>query len=319
MTGTLLSGLTIILLLLAAEVGLRAYQKVTKKVPFSAWPSMQLDAVLGWKGYGVFGDPTTRRRKLAFVGDSYTLPLELDIASMCYSVLGRTLDVEVFAYGGGGYGTLQELLVLERFLLLVRPDFVVLQVCSNDFINNSWELENSSAFNNNLARRPYLVGDDIEYRAPWWFSPMLAGHFRLPQELAARIGRVRASLARRGMVGTVEATIEHQGLYFLPFRQAVDTTDRLVARIKTRLDDVPLIAFPVDTDQPYLDQWRTIFRRHGVPFVEDAVVEIRDAEQQGVRLRISDGAHWNAVAHRICGEALARWLRENAAESTQGK
>ena len=93
MRSALLVGIAIILSLLGAELGLRGYQKATKGVPFSAPPSMQFDSVLGWKGDGVFGDPLARRRKLVFVGDSCTLPLGgLDIASMCYSVLGRTLD-----------------------------------------------------------------------------------------------------------------------------------------------------------------------------------------------------------------------------------
>ena len=78
----------------------------------------------------------------------------------------RRLNVEVFAYGGSGYGTLQESLVVDHYLPIVRPDLVLLQVSYNDFINNSFELERASYYNNNFLLRPYLEGDRIRRRFP---------------------------------------------------------------------------------------------------------------------------------------------------------
>jgi hypothetical protein len=302
----------VLLVLATLEVGLRIHQSATRGVPFGASAGMLLDPLLGWKGHEIVGDPAARRPKLGFVGDSYTMPLEdLDVPSMCYSVLGRMLDVEVFAYGGGGYGTLQEALVIERFAPIVRPDIVVLQVSSNDFINNSWELERASYFNNNLAPRPYLMGSAIEYHAPPWFSPTLMSHSRLAPTLVIGTIRAQALLAGRGVVQSVESAIHREGLGFPPFRRAVDTTDQLIGRIQGLVGSTPLVAFPTDSFEPYFDEWRRIFERRSVPFVESVVERVQDAERKGAKLRLSDGAHWNHGGQRICGEVLAAWLRSN--------
>ena len=56
-------------------------------------------------------------------------------------------------------GTLQEVMIVERHIREIMPDILILQVCQNDFINNSFELESKSYFNNNNLLRPYLGSD----------------------------------------------------------------------------------------------------------------------------------------------------------------
>jgi hypothetical protein len=56
-------------------------------------------------------------------------------------VLGRALGAESFAYGVMGYGTLQQYMILDRYLDEIQPGLIILQMCSNDLINNSLSVE----------------------------------------------------------------------------------------------------------------------------------------------------------------------------------
>ena len=68
--------------------------------------------------------------------------------------------------GRCGYGSLQEFMILGRYLDEISPDIVLWQFCSNDFINNYHELESVSFSNNNQMTRPYYKNSDIEWLFP---------------------------------------------------------------------------------------------------------------------------------------------------------
>jgi hypothetical protein len=293
--------------LLAGELAARGYYRLARGIPFFGTRAhYEVHPVFGWLGHRVFGDPTTQRKKLLIVGDSMTNGLGVPARQLYFAVLGAALDVEVFAYGGAGYGTLQEYLVVDHYLPTVRPHLVLLQTSDNDFINNAWALERASFYHNNLAVRPYLEGDRIVYRFPSrlgdWSA--LLSHSRLAYYLVADGALIGATLAGRGWLRSVEEDVR-RGVAFPPFREAAATTETLVAKLKARLDAVPLIAFSADDGTA---AWRPIFARQAVPFIEDVPARIRDAEARGLVVRF-DGVHWNTEGHRIVGAALADALR----------
>ena len=90
-----------------------------------------------------------------------TQAVEVSDDQTYYSRLKRLLDIEVFAYGGGGYGTLQEFLIFDKYVDLIKPDIVLWQFSNNDIINNAPDLEAASTINNNGLVRPYLVNGHI--------------------------------------------------------------------------------------------------------------------------------------------------------------
>lgn len=303
--GLILVGLVAVLL--AGELVARAHYHVRYRIPFWAkrlpYPA---HPVFGWPGHQAFGDPSTARRKLFVVGDSMTHGVGVPAAQMYYTVLGADLGLEVFAYGGAGYGTLQEVLVVETHLPAVRPDLVLLQTSENDFVNNAWRLERASYLNNNLTRRPYLEGDRIVMRFP---SPvgdwtLLLGYSRLVCHLALDGARVTAALAGRGWIRPVEADLRAQPPPET-VKNALATTELVVARLRARLGTTPLVAFSADDGT---ELWRPILARQGVPFIDVVPAAIRQAEAQGHVVRL-DGAHWNSAGHQIVGAALAKALK----------
>lgn len=306
---------SLLTLFLVVEIGLRLQQRVTGAIPLFTSFRVRFDDVLGWEGKRMFGDVASRRPKLLIIGDSYTHGLSVPDQQLYPCVLGHTLDAEVFAYGGSGYGTLQEYLVLDRYLDEIKPDLVILQVTSNDFINNEWDLAKASLINNNLAVRPFLIDGRIEYRYPAFLGGtrlFLCAHSRAINIIVTRVERLAAVLAARGLLRTVEMDIKRQRMGFDPFVAAVRTTEVLVERFKRRAGRVPIIAFTVDAQQPYLEAFEQIFARSGIQLVEDVERVLSQAEEKGEPVRL-DGEHWNEAGHRIAGEALAGVLGDHGA------
>lgn len=292
------------------EAGARLYHLRAFGMPLTATIQLFSDPELGWRGIEVSGNLSSRRPRILVVGDSFTAPGHVPSSAMYYSVLGRLLDVEVFAYGAGGYGTLQEAMVLERYLPRVRPDLVVLQVHNNDFINNSWELERASYFNNNLLMRPYLMDGVIVYKFPTRFSGanlFLATHSRLAYELTIGLHRLGAFLSQARLLDSVEFDIWRDGLAFPPFRRAVDTTDTLIARIGRIVSPTPLVVFHAEPDDggAFYASWRALLQRREIRFCDDVGMSVRRAEVRGSMVRAPDGAHWNTAGHAIAARALA--------------
>ncbi len=214
------------------------------------------------------------------------------------------LGVEVFAYGGLGYGTLQEAMIIEQYVPMVQPDLVVLQVGSNDFINNSWELESQSYFNNNASRRPYLEGGRIRYHYPsrFWNPSVLIGYSRAAKWFVEQIAKVNSGLASLGLLHSIESDMRPD---FRPLRRSFATTDAIISDLKRRLP-VRLVAFA--SDDWLHDDWRSIFDRHDIPFFDGVAPAIRNLERErGASVR-PDTAHWNADGHRVVGLTLAHWL-----------
>ena len=63
-------------------------------------------------GFRVFGDPHSKKQKIFFIGDSQTQSRKVSDGDTYFEFVGRQTDSEIFAYGGGGYGSLQEYMIL---------------------------------------------------------------------------------------------------------------------------------------------------------------------------------------------------------------
>jgi lysophospholipase L1-like esterase len=297
------AGLTFMLLL--GEALARLYFLSIHQIPFFSTRSLTPRHYFGWQGHQTIGDLATTRPRILVVGDSMTHGLGwAQDADMYYATLGRLLNVEVFAYGAPGFGTLQEYLVIDRYVPLVKPDLVLLQTSFNDFINNTWELESASFLNNNLTSRPYLENGRLRYRFPSRYvdyTPLM-GHSRLAHILALRVARVFAALSMKGWPYSVERSLHPT---FKPLQRSIATTEQIIAMLKTSLGTIPLVAFAADGPDPY---WRAILERQGVPFYEGVPPAITAEERRlGTSIR-PDGAHWDSRGHRVVGELLAQWI-----------
>lgn len=308
------------LLFLTLDISLRFYYLIKYREEFLQKLGDKVrDPVLGWHGDKKFGDFSSKKPKIFFVGDSFTYrdPNHPERhRAMYYDVVGKNLEVEIFEYGGGGYGTLQEYLVIDKFIDEIKPDLVVLQVTSNDFLNNLWDLEKKSYIHNNYLVRPYLEKGRIIYRyprGPFFLRKYLMPYSYLIYWCLSRIDLVLAKAADQGTLPTIEAEILAKGLRLDAFRRSVNVTSELVAMIKKRCRDTPVIAFPVFTHEPYFSQFKSIFRKQGIAFLEE-IPKLAWRAEKGVddsQKLIRDDSHWGPIGHRACGDYLSEYIRNN--------
>lgn len=323
--------------LLCVEAGVRIYDRWRRGTPLTTNETrgaLRDDPALGWApresyrnahGQNTHGgsqyvvrfsqnssgmrvcDALEGRKTMLVVGDSYTEAWEASDDREYYCVAARELGVNAQAVGAGGYGTLQERMVLDRLLAATRPDLVVLQICFNDFINNDYDLEKASWQNNHFTIRPYWRSGRVELLIPT--------HFSLWFEEGRRHSRVMSDLYN-GFVNrsaatahSVEEDIE-AGQSQRGFGIAVGETQEIFGQIAALTKGTKLIGMAVDLKEPYLTSFRRIFREQNIPLVEEPAMAVSAAAARGEDVFAGDGVHWSETGHRIAGEALARVIQK---------
>ena len=321
-----LSVVVTIVTLLVAEGGLRLAFSVRS---WNEPPDRELDQTLGWRpkanltldrdmpgfgrvhysttrgGFRIFGDPASTKTKVLFLGDSYTEAATVSDGEPYYSRLARTLpSIEVFAIGGGGYGTLQEYQQLDAWTDTIHPDLVIVQTHPNDLINNSHALESRSTTDNNQMTRPYWEHDAIIQRFPenaaWGPLYNLARHSYL-----LRLVNVNVVFLQSRSVNSVEQTATRDDA---DVRAAATTTAQLLARMRQRAG-VPVAVFSVKADASALWTVSDVCQQGGVAFIPGVGEAVDDAGAKGERVNgLPADAHWNARGHEIAAGVIGAWI-----------
>lgn len=329
--------ISLIVIFLICEVLMRGYQFLR-----SPSPSIVMDSELGWKpgpnidflsvvadaggeyyalritsdenGFRMFGDiNSSDKKKVLFIGDSYTQAMEVSDRHIYFAHLQRDLDIEVFGLGTGGYGTLQSYMLLKQWLDEIEPDIVVYQFCTNDFINNSYDLENQSIFNNNGLKRPYLNDGEIFHKLPKKMPNIRHFANKYSRFLYYVLSRIDIMNSQYG-ADSVEYTILEKGREYPDYKKAIEVTEETMRRMKDAVETsgAEFLTFASDDNQPYYDDYLDIVSTlEGVHLVEGVSAAIREAEELGVTVRAADMAHWNNEGHRIAAEVLKGYFTEN--------
>ena len=268
-------------------------------------------------GFRAWGNPEQHANlSLLVIGDSFTHALQVSADHAYYSLVGTELGVEIFAYGTGGYGTLQELLVLKDLLKRLTPQAVLLQFCSNDFINNHFNLELRSRYNNNGLLRPYYEGDgEIYFRVPKHPAGLRKFAARHSDLLYFIFSRMDLVLSQRGG-DSVESVISRAGLADTDFAESVEITGQLLNNIRNVVPaEVPVFTFCVDDSQPSYDLLENLAAANGLVFIDGVPQAIRVAEKRGKCTRAEDGGHWNEYGHELAASVLSDFLAHRWIES----
>jgi hypothetical protein len=341
----LLPFLSVVFGVLAAEATLRFYHFLTWDISLidgqprkmGGLSPIIMDAELGWRatenyqhegtrnnsagkpyalkisqnrqGFRMFGQQSSGKPRVFVIGDSFTQATAVSDDKTYYSVISELLDIEVFAYGGGGYGTLQEWLIFDRYFDSLKPDLVLWQFSTNDFINNSPALETASRINNNGMIRPYWINHRIDYILP----KQSMVNLRLFALQYCRICYVALSRVDRLFADKLKTTVETEtstgGSAHAAFRASVDITAEIMTMARRRAASIPMVGFIVGLGQPYGPEYeqgfKEISRSLKIILLDDVERAVLTAEQKGVVVRAADGAHWNESGHRIAGEAIA--------------
>lgn len=341
LSGCLVSAITTALCALALEAGTRWYVRRQGRPGARPSAAMQLDDRLGWRPMPSFRRSGERadlaghryrvetrvdadgfrryrmeqpRGRLLVIGDSYTWAVDAGDDATYYALLHRDLRMDVDAFGCGGYGTLQEFMVLDDCFDRVHPTAVLLQMCRNDLVNNSYALEARSRINNNSMRRPYLAPDGaVAYAFPCGFPRRLPAlrdfANRRSTFLYFLFSRVDRRLAASGV--SVESLYEQDDPEAARlYAEAMDVTGRLLHRVRDRVPaGVPVFAFCTDDIEPYTAGFRRIASEAGLLWVDGVAQAVAQARERGEVVQAADGWHWNPRGHELAAGVLAPALR----------
>lgn len=343
---------SIILFLITAEIAVRFYhylrfnisfaegQPLTKGGPSRLSPIV-LDEELGWRptenyrfdgkkhssdgieysakvsqdknGFRMYGDISSGKPKILVIGDSFTQAVDTSDDKTYYAVVRDLLDVEVFAYGGGGYGSLQELMILDKYFDVIRPDLILWQYSTNDLVNNSPDLETASTRNNNGMPRPYWIDGNISYILPTRDSKgvrlFAIKYCRVCYMVLNRLDRLQAAIHGK----TVETETSEGEPAYPTFLRAIRATDEIMEKVRYRAGSVPIVAFIVGYGSygpEYENGLAEISRHHDIILLNDVEAAVLSAERKGTAVRAADSAHWNEVGHQIVGRAIVAGLRD---------
>jgi len=261
----------------------------------------------------MYGNPHEEtKKKVLFIGDSFTHAIHVSNDKTYYAVLKKNLDIEVFVLAVQGYGTLQEYMMLDKYVDGIDPDLVVIQFCGNDFINNYYELELASSWNNNGLRRPYFINNSITYKTPANFPAIrdfAANYSHFMYLVISRLDRLKASHDKSGE--SVEHIIATQGLAFPLFKESAEITERLLRMIKQRIPaQTPILAFSTGYAGRDDKEFKRLSEKIGIRYIESPSLALRAAEHAGVTTTVADGQHWSNEGHEIVANALQAYLKE---------
>lgn len=255
-------------------------------------------------GFRSFGDVESGKIRIFFIGDSFTQAYHVSDGHAYFDVVGKLRpDVEIFAYGAGGYGTLQEVLALDNFAPKVQPDIVVLQLHANDILNNDFELESSSRENNNHMRRPYLEPGGVVFRHPDGAIHLLSRASLVFRQLVL----LRDSVLKR-ISGTVETTLDATNP---DLRRSLATTRTLLANAQALAGDAAFLVLRVPSGDayPYESILETELCRdqtwHCIAGIEES---LDAARRQGGQVESPGDSHWNRTGHDVAGQLIVDYL-----------
>lgn len=319
-----------IFFLLLMEGGMRIFNFIKYKNKYNR--EMNFSTYLGWettqndswkrdvKGYGevvyttqrsgfrIFGDIDSNKIKIFVIGDSFTQAHTVSDGKIYYDYLrNNNNNVEIFAYGGGGYGSLQEYMILDKYFDIIKPHIILWQFCQNDIINNDYDLESVSFKNNNHMTRPYYREGKIEWLYPeqsiGWFSYVVKSSHLL------RFLHIRINIFKAEQYGSIEDELSVNHPLFI---KAAKITSDIMGLVKKRVGDTPIVAFSVNKPRWEGNTFREICEKHGIHFIPNIPEAIEEAKQFGM---IVDGlpfdGHWNDNGHSIAGKVILDYLTKN--------
>jgi hypothetical protein len=327
------------LLLLVTEVHLRVKRAAIR----STEARRELDAELGWRptpnlvregtaidalrrpspfrmtqnahGFRLWSDTTTDRPRVFVLGDSYTQSDDIDdTKTFSARLAARMPDAAFWAYGCSGFGNFQQLLVLQQHVSEIKPDVLLLQLSSNDVINNLLELEDAMPFLATPGPRPYLLDDGS---VKFHFASRDKGLRKYSLAYGALHDRIGSLLF--GAERWVPGQIRQYGKSRNPdnfeelLEKAVVKTADLLRKMKEAIGpDARLIAFYDEDVPPLSDALKRACILADVRLIDTIgpTLMAEEGRQGKFVYRTLDMWHWNDAGHEVVAQVLEGPLRD---------
>ena len=193
-------------------------------------------------------------------------------------------SIRTLGGGGGGYGTLQELLLLKQLKQKISPDLLVLQFSATDFMDNHLGVASYGILRSQIMRRPYYTADGtIKYS-----TARLRGFGGHPRQVRARYSTNLTRLFR-----FLQFRYYHD--YYLPnspelaaayHKEILAVTSDLLKKIRAELPNIPAVMVNccAKKDGPN-GQWENLGTEAGFTTFQPSDTIERNKEQEIILFR----------------------------------
>lgn len=249
----------------------------------------------------------TNKRKILFIGDSFTHAHEVSSKSAYYDVFEEiTKDkFSVYAAGVGGYGNLQEYLLLKKIYDEIQPDIIVWQLTDNDPRNNVFDLEKSTFDQNNQRIRPYLhlKSGAIAIKDP---SYWVLANLRISRFILSRI-QVIDWKYKLGILDFLNSAYKldkkQEEIYIL---QGLLVLANVLSMAIRDYPETHFIGFSVT--EKHDNTYRKIFTKEGALYFDGFYKMVESVDYVNC---LPLDKHWNHKGNRIAGKVLYNYFNKN--------
>ena len=257
------------------------------------------------EGFREFGSLNSINKKILVIGDSYTVGPYSSNEKMYYSILKKylsnnNLNYEWFVMGAGGYGTVQQILLLNQNFNNIKPDIVLHQFCVNDFFDNSLEISRLSTSHDQYYRRPYLINNEI-IKVDTLFADIYRFLFKY-SFIFKKFDQIYTYKQLRNH-GRFKSLISKELI-----NNSVANTRKLIFRIRDTIGKNTLYLSTNCADEKNNDlsnYWREIIQEvSGYPLSKPSKI-ILEMKKNGEDVMHEDGGHLNDYGNNIYGKAIS--------------
>ena len=255
--------------------------------------------------------------RILVVGDSFTMDPYVGNDEMWYSILANKIsknteqNVQVLAFGGGGYGSLQQLLVLQRYKKYIdnfSPNIFILQFCSNDFANNSFSIEKASFALSQYMRRPYLINNKIYY-----YDGLFAYFFQ--KNILTRDSRVFAKSIFLYEFFMKKYFTSNSNITDDKINEAKNITQNILTKINRLYPNTESYIFSCSNNTSELNRdWKKLAKESNFIILEESSNFIDKASNLNTKIFYKDGGHLNILGNLLWGELIYEDITKNKAK-----
>ena len=229
------------------------------------------------------------------LGDSFSLDPYVSKEKMWYGILQTELkkifkeNITINIIGAGGYGSLQEYLLLKK--LDLKNDLLILQFCSNDFDNNILEIEKINGSINQYSRRPYLNKKNEIYYDQSFFSKLLRTEYLGESRI---LNKIFFWYGNNKKHNEISIELKDHSYYI---------TKTILKKIRFLHPNKKFFIFNCE----YSDKrWEKLAKETNfIPIVENSI-NLQKAKENNLKIYYSDGGHYNELGHEIMGLSIAK-------------
>lgn len=241
------------------------------------------------------GDEKNKSLSILVLGDSFSLDPYVSKEKMWYGILQTELNkifkenIAINVIGAGGYGSLQEYLLMKK--LNLKNDLLILQFCSNDFDNNILEIEKINGSINQYSRRPYLNSKNEIYYDQSFFSKLLRTEYLGESRILNKIFFWYGNNKKHNQISS---ELKDHSYYI---------TRTILKKIRLLYPNKKFFIFNCEYSD---NRWEKLAKETNfIPIVENSI-NLQKAKENNLKIYYSDGGHYNELGHEIMGLSIAK-------------